>query len=183
MRNRVIASLITILIGAALVPDAAFARGGSGGAMGGRGGFAAHGTFHAFHGAGVINPGVMRASPMHVSPMHVSPVNVSPVAGSFVRFHNPAIAPNRRFVRFFGRGFPANGIGVWYGGFGDYYGNDDVTGALGPQPIYVPVPAEADTPVPPPAVRTTRDRGNCGTQTQTVRSESGGERQITIVRC
>jgi hypothetical protein len=184
MRNRMIAGLVTMLmIGAALAPGVGFARGGgfAAGGFGGAHGFVGRGAFHAVRSGGFVNAGVAHASPVHVGPANAS---------RFFSFHRVGIAPNRRFVRFFGHGLPVNGIGVWYGGFGDYgdcgyYGDcgnyDDVTGAVAPQPIYVPV--EPDYPVPPPGVRTAGDRGSCRTQTQTVRSESGGERQVTIVRC
>lgn len=165
MNNRMIAAGFGAVLaaGAALMPAGTWARGGAMGAGGH--GFAAHAGFHPVTRGAFFIP----HRPPQVMPAHVGP---------FARSHDFAIAPHRRFVRFFGSGLPIAGIGVYYGDYGD---DDDTTGALGPQPIYYP--AGVDGWIPQGDPRVANSRGACRTQVVTVRSEGGGERQVNVTRC
>ena len=100
-------------------------------------------------------------------PPVVPPFSVGHASASPTRLLRPVgpIAPSYR--RVFGYGLPAAGIGVYYGAL-------DGLGA------YAQIPLVTSSG---PDVRYAAFRRRCGSETQIVPSEEGGERSITIRRC
>jgi hypothetical protein len=165
MNNRIFAAGLAgaIGLGATLAPVEALARGG--GSMMGGAGFhpgLSHGAFHPF------------VSPSFVPPRPVAAPAALPDHGFRVGSNFDAFRFRSR--RFFSRGLPLAGIGIYYG---DY--DDQIADSVAyQQPVYLPA---GDGLVPAAGYQVAAERGVCRSQTVTVPAESGGQRRVTITRC
>jgi len=173
MTIRVLAASLILATGFILAPDAISAR---------VGGFAAA-PMHGVVRAPLVRPGIAPVAP----PALAAP-RAAPFARGAARFplrHAPFFRHRHQF------GFPAAG---WWSDpwCGDCY---DTSGGYGssylppaadyPSPDYPPAayPAAYGTPARERVIYVMPYRPGCTEQRQTVASERGGERTITIVRC
>ena len=159
MSNRIFAAALAAVlgIGVMLAPVEARARGG--GFMAGGVSFG-HAAFHPFVSRSFVQP------------------RPAPVQDHGVRVGGNFGAPRFGSRRFFGRGLPADGIGIYYG---DY--DNEITDSIAyQQPVYLPAGGNF-VPGPQADYRIAVERGICRSQTRTVPSEAGGQRRVTITSC